>query len=137
MEYKDVLEFVTQNPVCTIATSKDNEPHVRAFLTNIIDDQFYFTTSSHKSVGAEILQNQKSELCYLASDFSKMLRINTTLDILDDKKIKQHLIETRDYLRGFSVDDPDFILFTLSSSKATFWSLENNMKEESLERIVF
>lgn len=137
MDHKDVLEFVTQNPVCTIATSRDNEPHVRAFLTNIIDDQFYFTTSSHKSVGAEILQNQKSELCYLASDFSKMLRINTTLEILDDKKIKQHLIETRDYLKGFSANDPDFILFTLSSSKATFWSLENNMKEESLERIVF
>ncbi len=137
MDYKDILEFVTQNPVCTIATCRENEPHVRAFLTNIIDDQFYFTTSSHKNVGVEILQNQKSELCYLAPDFSKMLRINTTLDIVDDKKIKQHLIETREYLKGFSAEDENFILFRLSNSKATFWSLENNMREDTLERIAF
>jgi len=137
MDYKDILEFITQNPVCTIATCEDSQPHVRGFLTNIIDDKFYFTTSSHKNVGKQILKNQKSELCYMSSDFSKMLRITTTLNILDDKEIKQHLIDTREYLKGFSVDDEEFILFTLSDSQATFWSLENNMKENELEKISF
>lgn len=137
MDYKNVLDFVTQNPICTIATSKNNEPHVRAFLTNIVDGKFYFTTSAFKNVGQEILQNQKSELCYLAPDFSKMLRVNTTLNILDDIEMKQHFIDTRDYLKGFSADDENFILFTLSNSKATFWSLENNLREDELERIEF
>lgn len=137
MEYQNILEFVSSNPVCTIATSQNNKPHVRAFLTNIIDGVFYFTTSAKKRVGQQITQNQKSELCYLSPDFSKMLRVTTTLKILDDKKLKQHLIDTRDYLKGFSVDDEAFILFTLSNSKATFWTLADNLKEEDLEVVAF
>ncbi len=137
MEYKDVLEFVTQNPVCTIATCKDDNPHVRAFLSNIIEGKIYFTTSAKKRVGKQILHNQKSELCYLSADFSTMLRITTSIKILDDKTLKQHLIDTRDYLKGFSVDDEAFILFTLSDSKATFWTLANNLQEEALEVIAF
>ena len=137
MNYQDIIDFITQNPVCTIATSKDNQPHVRAFLTNIVDDKLYFTTSSKKNVGAEIVLNKKSELCYLNADFSKMLRITTTLEVLDERKLKQYFIDTRDYLKGFSSDDESFILFTLLDSKATFWTLENNMNENSLEVISF
>ena len=137
MNYQDIIDFITQNPVCTIATSKDNQPHVRAFLTNIVDDKLYFTTSSKKNVGAEIVLNKKSELCYLNADFSKMLRITTTLEVLDERKLKQYFIDTRDYLKGFNSDDESFILFTLLDSKATLWTLENNMNENSLEVISF
>lgn len=137
MDYQDVLDFVSKSPVCSIATCGGNEPHVRAFLTNVIESSFYFTTSAKKSVGKEITKNQKSELCYLSADYSKMLRINTTLKILDDKKMKQHLIDTREYLKGFSVDDEEFMLFTLSNSKATFWTLADNLKEDELEMIEF
>ena len=136
MNYKDILDFASQNPVCTIATASDNQPHVRVFLTNIIDDKFYFTTSSNKEVGKQILKNQKSELCYLSSDFSKMLRIKTTIKIIDDKKMKQHLIDTRDYLKYFSADDETFILFTLSNSEASFWTLEDNMKEDKVDKFL-
>ena len=58
MNYKEIINFIRQHPVCTIATSIDNQPHVRAFLTNIIDDTLYFTTSLEKNVGKEIMQNQ-------------------------------------------------------------------------------
>ncbi len=137
MGYQDILEFVMQNPICTLSTCQDGQPHARAFLTNIIEGKFYFTTSAKKRVGREILLNRKSELCYLGTDFSKMLRIATTIKILDDKTIKQHLIDTRDYLKGFSVDDEEFILFSVSDSKATFWTLADNLREDELEVIEF
>ena len=137
MSYHDIIAFVEQNPVCTIATVEQDQPHVRGFLTNIIEDKIYFTTSLDKRVGKQITQNQKSELCYLSPDFSTMLRITTTLEILDEKKIKQHLIDNREYLKHFHVDDPTFILFTLSNSQATFWTLADNLKEDGLERILF
>jgi len=133
MNLNSIMEFISQNPVCTIATVDKEQPHVRAFLTNIIDNKIYFTTSLDKQVGQQIIQNQKSELCYLSSDFSVMLRITTTLDILDDKVLKQHLIDTKPYLKHFRVDDPTFILFSLFKSKARFWKLEDNLKEEGLE----
>ena len=137
MDYKDILEFVTQYPVCNIATVEENQPYVRAFLTNIIDGKFYFTTSSSKNVGKQIKTNPKSQLCYLSSDFSRMLRITTTINIIDDKKIKQYLIDNRDYLKGFSVDDEEFVLFTLVDSRATFWTISDNLKEDKLEVIEF
>jgi len=137
MNYKDIVEFIKQNQVCTLATSINNQPHVRAFLTNIIDDKLYFTTSLDKNVGKEIMANKASELCYLSGDFSKMLRVTTTLKIVDDKKIKQHLIDTREYLQHFSVDDKEFILLTLSNSKARFWELKDNLKEDALEVVKF
>ena len=137
MNYTTILEFVSKNPVCTIATCKENQPHVRAFLTNIIDDTIYFTTSLDKHVGRQLQQNQQSELCYLTPDYSSMLRITTTIKIVDDKKIKQQLIDSREYLKHFSVEDSTFILFTLSHSQATFWKLENNLQEDSLEKIHF
>jgi uncharacterized pyridoxamine 5'-phosphate oxidase family protein len=137
MNYQDVLDFVTSNPVCSLATSIDNEPHVRAFLTNIVEGQIYFTTSSQKNVGKQLLENQKAELCYLSVDFSKMLRINTTIEIIDDKEMKQYFIDKKEYLKGFSADDPTFLLLSLSNSNATFWTIENNMQEEKLEKIFF
>ena len=66
-----------------------------------------------------------------------MLRIKTTINILDDKKMKQHFIDTKDYLKHFTAEDPSFILFTLSNSEARFWTLADNLKEEKLEKIRF
>lgn len=137
MEYKDVLEFVSAHPVCTLATCDSHQPHARGFLTNIINDTIYFTTSAKKKVGAEILRNRQSELCYLSGDFSKMLRITTTLQILDDTIIKQKLIDMHDYLKGYSVDDEEFVLLGLSASKARFWTLMDNLHEDRLEVIEF
>ena len=137
MNYEKIITFVTQNPVCTLATSTDNKPRNRAFLTNIINNKIYFTTSLDKNVGKEILENRKIALCYLAHDFSTMLRINTTANIVNDIKLKQKMIDEKEYLKNFSADDKNFILFTLSNAKATFWTLENNMNEDKLEVIEF
>jgi uncharacterized pyridoxamine 5'-phosphate oxidase family protein len=137
MNYKDILDFVTNNPVCTIATSLENKPHNRAFLTNIIDGKIYFTTSLHKNVGKEIVANGVIELCYLAPDFSTMLRIEAKVFIDENLDLKQKMIDEKDYLKGFSADDETFILFTLEDAKARFWSLADNMKEEELEVIKF
>ncbi len=137
MNYQDILAFVTQNPVCTLSTCQEGQPHARGFLTNIIEGKIYFTTSASKAVGEQIAINPKAELCYFNSDFSTMLRITTTLKISSDKKIKQYLIDNREYLKGFSADDSAFYLLTLSDSSATFWTLADNMKESQLEKIPF
>jgi len=137
MTHQDILDFVAQNPICSFATTDKEQPRVRAFLSNIIENQIYFTSSTHKSVGKQILKNQKVELCYLASDFSKMLRITTTIKLVDNKKMKQDFIDERDYLKGFSADDPSFLLLTLSNSVARFWTLGDNMKEDEVEEVLF
>ena len=137
MTYEEIITFVTQNPVCTLATVENDEPHVRGFLTNIIDHKIYFTTSTHKRVGRELLQNQKVELCYLNTDSSVMLRITAKVAFEKSLEMKQKLIDEKPYLKGFSAADETFLLFTLENAKARFWGLADNMQEEGLEVFEF
>ena len=137
MNHNEIIEFVTQNPVCTIATLDNDQPHVRGFLTNIIDHKIYFTTSTHKRVGRELVLNQKVELCYLNADSSVMLRITAKIAFEKSLEMKQKLIDEKPYLKGFRADDETFLLFTLESAKARFWGLADNMKEEGLEVLAF
>jgi len=132
-----IIEFVTQNPVCTLATVENDQPHVRGFLSNIIEHKIYFTTSTHKRVGRELFQNQKVELCYLNADSSVMLRITAKVVFEKSLEMKQKLIDEKPYLKGFSADDETFLLFTLENAKARFWKLADNMKEERLEVLTF
>jgi uncharacterized pyridoxamine 5'-phosphate oxidase family protein len=137
MNYNKIIEFVTQNPVCTLATVENDQPHVRGFLTNIIDHKIYFTTSTHKRVGRELVENQKVELCYLNTDSSVMLRITAKVAFEKSLELKQKLIDEKPYLKGFSADDETFLLFRLENAKAWFWGLADNMQEEGLEVLAF
>lgn len=137
MNKKDVLNFVRQNPVCTIATVEGDQPHVRGFLSIFFegDDRIYFTTSTQKNVGRQLEVNRKVELCYLAPDFARMLRITTQIDIVEDYNKKKEIIERQDYLKGRSPEDPTFKLLRVGSGKARFWSIADNMNEDALEVI--
>ena len=141
MIYDDVISFVQQSPACTVATVDGDQPHVRWFLSVFFegDDRIHFTTSVKKQVGQQIARNPKAEICYLSPDFSRMLRITTEFEDLDDRKKKQEIIERQSYLRdaGAQADDPDFKLLRVKSGKARFWELSDNLKEDGLEIIEF
>jgi pyridoxamine 5'-phosphate oxidase len=133
----EILAFITQNPVCTLASAEGDQPHARGFLSNIIDGKLYFTSSTDKAVGRQLRANPKIELCYLSQDFSKMLRIRARMKEADDRAVKQRLIDTRDYLAHFSADDPAFMLLTPVNGEAWFWTLADNLNEDAIESVPF
>ncbi len=135
--HPEILAFITQNPVCTLATAEGDQPHVRGFLSNIIDGKLYFTSSADKAVGRQLRANSKVELCYLSQDFMKMLRIRAVMKEVDDLEIKQRLIETREYLAHFSADDPTFMLLAPVNGEAWFWTITDNLNEAAVLRIPF
>lgn len=137
MNYQDIIEFVTANPACSLATSENGKPYNRGFLTNIIDNKIYFTSSTFKNVGRQLQNNPNIQLCYFSQDFTKMLRISGTVDFIDSLETKQYLIDNRDYLKGFKADDETFLLFTLKDAEATLWTLADNMKEKDLTIVKF
>lgn len=134
MNKNDVMAFVKANPACTIATVEGDQPRVRGFLAvTFDDDDIYFTTGATKSVFGQMSKNPKVELCFLTPDFGTMLRIAGEIEVVDDREKKQTLVNERDYLKGYSADDPVLILLRLASGQARFWTLANNMKERELE----
>lgn len=134
MKSESIIEFISANPVCSLATLSENKPHVRGFLSNIIDGKLYFTTAASKRVAKQLVTNPEVALCYFSQDFSRMLRIEGHIVFCDDKTIKQTIINMRDYLQGFSADDPEFMLLTVEGT-GTFWSLTDNLHERELEAL--
>lgn len=141
MNYDDVLSFARQNPACSVATIDGDQPRVRFFLSIFFegDNRIHFTTTAAKQVGKQLSINPKAELCYLSQDFSRMLRITTEFDDLDDLRKKEEIIRRQSYLRdaGVQADDPDFKLLRVKSGRARFWEMADNLKEEGLEAIEF
>lgn len=129
--YKDVLDFVKKNPVCTLATIDNDQPRVRAFFTVFLDDDLiYFTTGSPKEVYKQLVKNPQIELCYLTPGLGTMLRIAGAVEFVDDRLKKQHLIEEKGYLRNFTADSPELILLRLPHGTARFWTITDNMREK-------
>lgn len=138
MEYRDVLDFVTANPVFHIATGDSGQPRVRAFLTVLFDDGLiHFTTSTRKAVGRQLVADPRVELCYCAPDFSKMLRIEAEVEDLADREKKSHLVAERDYLKGVDPDDPTFRLMRITHGSARFWTMADNMREGEIPVLRF
>jgi len=137
MQLSDVLAFIQKNPVCTLATMDGDQPRARGFFSLLFDDNaIYFTTGSPKDVYTQLEKNSKVELCYLSPSF-RMLRITGSMEIVDDRAKKEQLIRGKSYLRGFTADDPRFILLRLPHGRARFWTLADNMRERQLNEIEF
>lgn len=138
MDYTEVLTFVKQNPYCSLATIDGDTPRVRMMLSVFFDDgRIYFTTGAVKAIYGQLVKNPKAEFCYMAKDYSRMLRITAEMEFVDDRAKKQKLIEEKGYLKGFSADDPDFILMRMKNGRARFWTLKDNLREKHLEAIAF
>jgi len=137
MQFSDVLAFIRQHPVCTLATMDGDQPRARGFFSLLFDDDaIYFTTGSPKDVYTQLEKNRKVELCYLSPSF-RMLRVTGIVEIVDDRAKKEQLIREKSYLKGFTADDPRFILLRLSHGSARFWTLADNMRERQLDEITF
>ncbi len=141
MTYDDVARFISENPVCSVATMDGDQPRVRKFLTILYKDEpgLWFTTGTMKSVGRQLEKNPKVELCYISQDFATMLRVTGEVEFVDDLEKKKKLHEERDYLQA-AVDDPSdptFKLLRIANGRAKFWTLADNMNEDNLEVIEF
>jgi general stress protein 26 len=79
--------------------------------------------------------NPKVEIAFFAPDFSRILRITGEIEEIDDRAKKQSLIETQDYLKGFSAADPVLKLLRVIKGNARFWTMADNLKESGLEII--
>ena len=58
MNIQDYLDFALANPVCFLATSENNQPHVRGMLLFFADESgFYFGTLSPKEMFKQLQKN--------------------------------------------------------------------------------
>ena len=61
----EAIAFATAHPVCFLATTDADQPHVRGWLFWFADETgFYFQTLAPKDVYHQLKANPKTEICF-------------------------------------------------------------------------
>src|SRR4030042_2541439 len=130
MDKKEILAFITKNPIAYMATVEGKTPHVRAMGTYTADEKgIVFSMQANKDVYAQIAKNQEVELCYYANGVQ--VRVAGKFDIMKSlpEALKKEMLEKRPFLKP-QVDQNgwDFVkVMTLKNAKATVLDMSKPM----------
>ena len=120
MDKKEILEFITKNPIAYMATVDGNKPHVRAMGTYRADENgIIFSMQSPKEVYKQLKANPETELCYFAE--GTQIRINGQLQPVNDLELKKEIAEARPFLKtGVEEHCWDYVgVFKVVNAKAS------------------
>ena|SRR5215468_9018391 len=143
MKLQDCIDFATTNPVCYLATTDGDQPHVRGWLFwHANETGFYFQTFQPKDVFKQIQKNPKVELCFTNNGDLKTvrtMRLTGKVEILNDLKLKERLLNDMPFLKpaGNGPQDPIYQIFRVAHGEAFFWTIADILKEKTLERVKF
>ncbi len=143
MKFQDYVKFANEHPVCWVATTEGNQPHVRVLQVWFADDNgFYFQTETTKSIYKQLKANNKIELCFYApgSELGTVMRITGKVEFVTDAALRKKVLSDRPFLNAMGVkgpDDPLLGIFRVHSGEAYFWTIANNMKEAEIKKTKF
>jgi uncharacterized pyridoxamine 5'-phosphate oxidase family protein len=137
MNNPELISFTNANPICFLATSENNQPHVRALGFWFADESgFYFQSGSVKKFVSELKNNPQTEVCFLENKGSigKMLRIEGEVEFLDDRELRSKALVDRPFLKQFGIteDSPELIIFRISHGSAHFWTMADNLTPKEI-----
>jgi len=131
MTKKEVFEFATKNPVCSIATVDGNRPRVRIIMLYQADENgIIFCTGRQKALSKQLQANPAAEMCFYNAEEGRMVRIEGTAEMLDDLKLKKKIVDKFTFLKpwvesqGYEV----MVCYRLNKAKATTWTMETNFE---------
>jgi uncharacterized pyridoxamine 5'-phosphate oxidase family protein len=137
MDFKDCIDFANENGVAWLATSENNQPHVRAMGMWYADETgFYFQSAAMKELTGQIQQNPKLEIAFYKPDegTGTMLRVEGEANIIDDIKTKEKCIKERPFLKdiGLTAEGDKLFIFSIPHGKAHFWRMETNLDPKDI-----
>ena len=131
MTKEEILEFVTKNPVCSLATIDGNQPRVRTIMLYKADENgIIFCTGRDKAVHKQLQANPAAELCFYNAEQGLQVRIEGAVEMLDDLELKKTVVEAFTFLKpwvesqGYEV----MICYRLNNARAVTWTMETNFE---------
>jgi len=129
MTKEEILEFVTKNPVCSLATIDGNQPRVRTIMLYKADENgIIFCTGRDKAMNKQLQANPAAELCFYNTEQGLQVRIEGAVEMLDDLELKKKVLEAFTFLKpwvesqGYEV----MICYRLNNARAVTWTMETN-----------
>jgi len=129
MTKDEVFEFVTRNPVFSLATIDGSRPHVRMImLYQANKDGIVFSTGRDKDVNKQLQANPAVEMCFYGHEQNRQVRIEGTARMINDLELKKRIVEDFAFLKpwieaqGYDV----LITYRVENARATTWTMETN-----------
>ena len=129
MTKEEILEFATQNPIFSLATTDNDQPRVRMMMLYRADENgIIFCTGRDKDVNKQLTANPAVELCFYNAEEGRQVRIEGTVKMLDDLELKKQVVEAFSFLKpwvesqGYEV----MICYRLDNARAITWTMETN-----------
>ena len=98
MDKKEILAFITKNPVAFMATVDGDKPHVRAMGTYRADENgIIFSMQSPKDVYKQLVKNPETEICYWAE--GTQIRVSGRMEEIKDTGIKEEIVKARTFYK--------------------------------------
>ena len=131
MTIKDILDFMTANPIFHLATVDGNKPHVRAMLLYRADDNgIIFNTGKIKDLYRQLTENPNVEMSFTNGIFENLIqiRVTGTVEPLEDLNLKKEIVQKRDFLKPWveQVGYDSLAVYRLQKGKATVWTMATN-----------
>ena len=131
MTKEEVIEFAAKNPVCSLATIDGSRPRVRMIMLYQADENgIIFCTGRQKDLNKQLQANPAAEMCFYNAEEGRMVRIEGSVESLDDLELKKKVVEKFTFLKpvvesmGYDV----MVCYRLDSAKATSWTMETNLE---------
>ena len=131
MDKKQILEFMTANPIFHLATIEDGKPRVRGMLLYRADENgIIFNTGKVKDLYKQLMENPNVELSFQNNNFEELtqVRISGVVEPVEDLELKKEIIENRDFLKPWveQVGYDPVAVFRMKKGTAVVWTLKNN-----------
>ena len=129
MTKEEILEFITKNPVFSLATIDAGQPRTRMIMMYRGDENgIIFSTGRDKDVNKQLQANPTVEMCFYGHEQNRQVRIDGAAEAIDDLDLKKQIVEDFPFLKpaveaqGYEV----LVTYRVQNAKATTWTMETN-----------
>lgn len=144
LTFEAALSFANQHPVCWLATSENEQPHVRGMLMWFADASgFYFHTGSTKPLVDQIAKNPRIEIAF-SDPGSKlgegsMMRVAGRAEVVSSQDLVERLRRDRPWVfdNALAVPGTTAVIFRIAHGSAILWTMAVNCREKTVEPLVF
>jgi uncharacterized pyridoxamine 5'-phosphate oxidase family protein len=144
LNLKDALSFANQNQACWLATSQDDQPHVRGMLMWFADASgFYFHTGVVKSLAEQIAKNPRVEIAFFnpgkGPGDGRMLRVTGKAERVIDAALEARLVHERAWLKDMveAAANSMLFMFRVAHGEIREWTMALNLHEREQVPLAF
>jgi pyridoxamine 5'-phosphate oxidase len=144
LSLEDALAFANQNQACWVATSLNDQPHVRGLLMWFADASgFYFHTGATKSLAEQIAKNPRVEIAFFnpgdGPGKGRMMRVTGKVERVIDAALEARLVQERAWLKDMVAASAKgtLYMFRMPHGEIRDWTMATNLHEREQVPLVF